>query len=118
MVKSKTKIEKQTRKKTNPELVRTIRLTKKNKEWIKISNILSGPRKERPNINLDDIKEDVIVPGKVLSQGEVGKHKVVAFSFSERAKEKIIKAGGKTISILDEIKSNPSMKGLKILNKK
>ncbi|MFH1326775.1 MAG: uL15 family ribosomal protein [archaeon] len=116
-MKSKTKIEKQTKKKHNPELVETIRLAKKSKAWLKVASILSSSRKNKIQINLNEIKEDVVVPGKVLSQGEIGKTKVVAFSFSEKAKEKIVKAGGKTINILDEIKSNPEMKGLKILLK-
>ncbi len=114
-MKSKTKIEKQTKRKTNPELVETIRIAKKHKNWNKIAEVLSGPRKNWANINLSEIKEDVVIPGKVLSQGEVGKNKVVAFNFSNKAKEKIIKAGGKAINIIDEIKSNPELKGVKIL---
>jgi len=115
MTKSKTKIEKQTKRKANPELVKTIRLLKKQKAWFEIASILSGSRRNKTSINLDRIKEDVIVAGKVLSQGEIEKHKVVAFSFSEKAKEKIIKAGGKALTILEELKLNPEMKGLKIL---
>ena len=115
MTKSKTKIEKQTKRKVNLELVETIRVAKKNKAGLEVAGILSGPRRKRININLSDIKEEVVVPGKILSQGEASKKKIVAFSFSEKAKEKIIKAGGKAINIIDEIKSNPEMKGIKIL---
>ena len=117
MVKSKTKIKKQSQRKKNFELIETIRLAKKNKEWKKVAEILSGPRRNWININLDRIKEDVVVPGKVLGQGEIGKNKIIAFSFSEKAKEKINKAGGKAIHIIDEIKSNFERKGLKILKK-
>ncbi len=115
MAKSKTKIEKQTKKKSNPELVETIRLAKKHEKWLEVAGVLSTPRRKKIEINLDKIKEDSIVPGKVLSGGEATKHKVVAFSFSEKAKEKILKAGGKAINIIEEIKQNPEMKGLKIL---
>ena len=120
MVKSKTKISKQTERKTNSVLVETINATKKHKPWLKVSSILSGPRKKRFNANLMEIKDNVVVPGKVLSLGEASKNKIVALAFSEKAKEKIIKAGGKAIIILEEIKSNPEMKGLKLLigNKK
>lgn len=115
MVKSKTKISKQTMRKTDSILVETIRIAKKHKSWFSIAEALSGPRRNRVNLNLDKIKEDVVVPGKVLSQGDAGKNKIVAFGFSEKAKEKIIKAGGKAINMLDEIKENPEMKGLKII---
>lgn len=116
-MKSKTKISRQTKRKTDSLLVETINSAKKHKHWLKVSSILSRPRKKRVNVNLTKIKEDLIIPGKVLSLGEAGKNKIVAFSFSKKAKEKIIKSGGKVISILEEIKSNPEMKGLKILEK-
>jgi len=117
-MKSKTKIEKQTKKKTNSFLVETIRLCKKKEKWKKIAEVLSGSRKNRRQINLDKIskeKEDVVIPGKVLSQGTITKKKIVALSFSKNAKEKITQAGGKALSILEEIKLNPEMKNLKIL---
>ncbi len=114
-MKSNTKIEKQLQKKTNLELVKTIITAKKHKAWNKIVGILSGSRKNRINKNLGEIKEDCIVAGKVLSQGEAGKHKIIALSFSEKANEKINKAGGKSNTILKEIKLNPEMKGLKVL---
>lgn len=115
MKKSKTKIEKQTKKKLSPLLVETIRQAKKHKAWLEVAGILSTPRRKKIQVNLDKIKEDLVVPGKVLSQGEAKKNRVVAFSFSERAKEKIVKAGGQAINMLDEIKKNPEMKGLKVL---
>ena len=114
-MKSKTKIRKQTEKKINPEVVETIKLCNKSKEWKEIAAILSGSRKNYANINLNQIKKDVVVPGKVLSSGESGKHKVVALAFSEKAKEKIEKAGGKALTILDELKLNKTRKGLEIL---
>jgi len=44
----------------------------------------------------------VVVPGKVLGDGELAKPVVVvAFTFSERAKDKIERAGGKAIALLD-----------------
>ena len=116
-MKSKTKISKQLLRKTNHTLVETILNSKKNKNWLPVADVLSSSRKNMPQINLDKIKEDVVVPGKVLSLGDAGKNKIVAFSFSEKAKEKISKAGGKAIGILEEIKSNPEMKGLKVLKK-
>ena len=121
-MKSKNKIEKQIKRKTNKELVETLIASKKNKAWIKVANILSGPRKKRRNINLEDINKEIknnkkiVVPGKILSQGELNqKIEIVALDFSEKAKEKIIKSGGKTITILEEIKKNPKAEGVEIL---
>ncbi|HJX50783.1 MAG TPA: 50S ribosomal protein L18e [Candidatus Nanoarchaeia archaeon] len=121
-MKSKTLIEKQLKKKSNPEIVETIIAAKKKKNWLEIAHILSGPRKKHSNINLQEIEKQskdndtIVIPGKVLSQGELNKKiKVVAFKFSEKAKEKIIKSGSKVLSILEEIKLNPEAKGVKII---
>lgn len=121
-MKNKTKIEKQLVKKTNPSLSETILAGKKNEKWLKIAGILSGPRRNRKNINLkylsDNYKEEdiVVVPGKILSMGELNKKmKIVALNFSKSAEEKILKSSGKTSTILEEIKSNPEAKGIKFL---
>lgn len=121
-MKSKSQIEKQLVKKTNLELVKTIIEAKKKKEWVEIAGILSGPRINKVNVNLDKINseakegETILVPGKVLSQGEINKKiKIIALKFSEKAKEKILKAKGETISISDEIKKNPDKKNVRII---
>lgn len=127
MVKSKTKIEKQSWKKGNPILVETIRAAKKtgNKDWLQVAGILSGPRRIRIEANLNEIEavtaegDSVVVPGKVLSQGEISKKiAVAALSFSEKAREKLLKTKSHAVSILDEIKKNPHAKGLKFLGAK
>lgn len=124
MTKSKTLIEKQLQKKNNPELIKTLIAAKKKDKWIEVAGIISGPKRKRINLNLDEInkqskeKDKIIVPGKVLSQGEIDKKiKVIALSFSEKAKEKLSKSGCEFSSILTEIKSNPSAEGIKILRK-
>ena len=121
-MKSKNLIEKQLERKTNPELVKTIIEAKKKKNWLDVAAALSGPRAKRTNINLDKINEEakegeiVVVAGKVLSQGELDKKiKVVALSFSEMAKEKIEKAKGEALTILEEIKKNPEAKNVRFL---
>ena len=93
-MKSKSLIEKQLRKKTNPELVETIIAAKKHKNWLKIAGLLSTPRKKHKTMNLKDINEiskegeTIIIPGKVLSQGEINKKiKITALSFSQKAKD-------------------------------
>ncbi len=121
-MKSKSTIEKQLEKKANPELVKTIIEAKKKKNWLGVAAILSGPRTKRINLNLEKINkeakegETVIVVGKVLSQGELDKKiKVVALSFSEKAKEKISKAKGEALTISEEIKKNPDAKNVRFL---
>jgi large subunit ribosomal protein L18e len=122
MVKSKTKISKQLEKKTNPELVETILLAKKNSAWLEVASIISGPRRKMKNVNLNELekisdKEKIIVvPGKVLSEGEFNKKaKIVALSFSEKAREKLLNSKCDVSNILEEIKSNPNAKDVKIL---
>ena len=111
-------------KKTSTELVKTIIAAKKNKAWIKVAGILSGPRKNRANLNLEEIdkkvekNEIVVVPGKILSQGSVNKKiKIIALNFSDKAKEKLLKYKCEVSSIIEEIKKNPGGKGIKILER-
>jgi len=121
-MKSKTKIQKQLVKKRNPELVETVILAKKNPKWIEIAALLSGPTKERIQVNLDKIEKNskageiIVIPGKILSVGEISKKlKIVALNFSERAKEKLLKSNCEIILLKDEIKNNKDAKGVKIL---
>jgi large subunit ribosomal protein L18e len=122
MVKSKTSIEKQLKRKTNPELVKTIIEAKKKKNWLEVAAALSSPRAKRINMNLNKINDEakegeiVVIAGKILSQGELNKKiKVVALSFSEKAREKIEKAKGDALTILEEIKKNPEAKSVRFL---
>lgn len=121
-MKSKTKVNQQGRRKRNPELVDTIINAKKNKNWFRISEVLSSPRKNKVEINLGVISKEageskvVAIPGKVLSMGNIDKKiKVVALGFSKNAQDKILKSGGSVSTILNEIKTNPEAKGVKIL---
>jgi len=121
-MKSKTKIEKQMKKKTSSLLVKTIISAKKKKGWLKVAEILSGPRKKRVNINLEKINkeaekgEKIVVPGKVLSQGEINKKlKIIALDFSKKAKEKLLKSKSESSSIIEEIQKNPEAKEIRIL---
>jgi len=125
MVKSKTLIEKQLQRKTNSVLVETIIAAKKKDAWNEVAELLSRSRRKRINLNLTELngveagdKDILVIPGKVLSEGNIDKKlKIVALGYSERAKEKLLKSGCKVSSILEEIKSNPTGKDLKILRK-
>ncbi len=121
-MKTKSKIEKQLQKKKNSYLVETIIVAKKKKNWVEVAGILSGPTRKRININLEKVDKEaeegktVVVPGKVLSLGEITKKiKIAALGFSEKAKEKLLKSNSEVLSIIEEIKKNPEAKGIKIL---
>ena len=126
-MKRKTNISKQLERKNSQKLIKTILAAKKNSEWRTVAAVLASPRKNFLNLNLQEIdkqtnegkREIIVIPGKVLSQGELTKKiKIVALNFSERAKEKLLKSGSEVINIIDEIKKNPEGKNLKILGRK
>ena len=121
-MKTKTKIEKQTKRKTNKGLILSIINAKKSKEWLEVAGIISTPKRKRINVNLEKIDkeskegETILIPGKVLSQGEINKKiKIVALGFSKKAREKLSKSKIGVSSINEEIKKNPNAKGIKIL---
>ena len=123
-MKSKTKIMKQLQRKLNPSIVETILAAKKHENWIKVAEILSEPRRKSIDFNLQEISknakegENILIPGKVLSQGEINKKiKIVALGFSSKAKEKLSKSKNEILTIVEEIKKNPGAKGLRIMVK-
>lgn len=91
------------------------------KLWKRIAKDLEKSSRRRRIVNIYKIdkytKEDetAVIPGKVLSIGELKKKvKVAAFQFSDEAKEKI-NAVGKAITINDLIKENPKGKKIRII---
>ena len=115
-------------KKTNPVLITLIHDLKKASYendatiWKDIALRLEKPSKNWPEVTLDRInkyineKETALVPGKVLSSGDLTKKvNIAAWSFSEKSMEKIKKAGGKYMSIEELMKSNPKGKDIRIL---
>ena len=105
--------------KTNPALLNVILLLRKQKSpfWIKIAGIISKPKRKSVAVNLSKISryssdgDTVIVPGKVLSSGELN-HKITiaAVSASLEARKK-----AKIISIEEIVKKNPKGEGLKVV---
>ncbi len=119
---SKTKIGKKIVQKNDLEIVETILVAKKKKAWNKVAQIVGGSRKKYSSINLKEIDnfsqdgDTIVVPGKVLSSGNLYKKvKVCAVNFSESAKEKLKNAKIDYFKILEEIEKNPEAKGVKIL---
>ena len=79
------------------------------------------PSRTRRKVNIYSINayakdgETVLVPGKVLSEGNLSrKVNVAAFQFSEKAREKINKSG-KAISLREIMQSNPKGKNIRII---
>ena len=98
-------------------------LKKADKEiWKKVARELSKPTRRRPSVNISKIEEHVndgetvLVPGKVLGAGHLGKKvEVAAFAFSKSAKTLIEKNGGKIMGIDELMKANPEGKNVRIL---
>ncbi|MFA5856655.1 MAG: uL15 family ribosomal protein [Candidatus Pacearchaeota archaeon] len=116
---SKTKIKHKTRKKTNSYLVETISLANKNNH-LDLARALTISTKRQPKLNLNDLnnvtEKEIIFPGKILSMGNINKKiKISAINFSDNAKEKLKKAGCETKRINDEIRDNPTLKGVQII---
>ena len=119
---SKTKIKSNTRKKTSQELVETIKLATKNPNWRQIADTVSRSRSNYSAVNLKDIDKNategdtIIVPGKILSQGEITKKiRLCALSISKEAKEKLKNTKSEFFHLMHEIKNNPKAEGIKIV---
>jgi len=84
---------------------------KKHSFWTVLSKKLAKPRRQRSVVNLSKISryaksdELVVIPGKVLASGEIkGSYTIAALNFSEVAEAKIVKAGGKVLSLQELLK--------------
>ncbi len=104
------------------KLLKKVARENKANIWRYVAELLQKPRRLRPQVNISKINrytkdgDTIIIPGKVLGAGNLD-HKVTvaAYSYSESAKEKIEKAGGKVISIQDLIHENPKGSNVKII---
>lgn len=106
-------------------LIRTLKKGSREsgaKIWRDIADRLSRSRKIRVAVNLSRLNrhtekgETVVVPGKVLGAGNIDHpFNVAAFAFSEQAQSKILKAGGKCLSILKLMEKNPKGTNVKII---
>ena len=93
-----------------------------NAFWRRIRSDLLKPRRNQRVANLYKISKNaregeiIVVPGKVLSVGEISKKVLVAaLSFSGNAQKKINEAKGKTITLEQLYKENPEGKNVRIL---
>ncbi|MBI2972132.1 MAG: 50S ribosomal protein L18e [Candidatus Aenigmarchaeota archaeon] len=98
--------------KDNPGLRKLIATLQQQREYKDIASQLAAGRRQRNSVNLWKINklarsnESIVVPGKVLSEGELTKPvKVFAWQFSHRSKEKIAQAGGAALPLEEILKS-------------
>jgi large subunit ribosomal protein L18e len=111
--------------KTNPNLLNLIERLRKEAYiseapvWRDVADRLMKPRQNWAEVNLSRIerfaseRDVIIVPGKLLGAGVISKKvTVAAFKCSEAAREKIARAGGRSISIEELLMDNP--KGSKV----
>ncbi len=89
--------------------------------WKRVAEELEGSTRRMVAVNvskLDTVVQDgeiALVPGKVLSLGDVSKKMTVAaFQFSEAARAKI-SAKGEAISITELLKKNPAGKKVRLV---
>ena len=89
--------------------------------WKRIASELERPTRSRRDVNIGKIdkhtkeNETAVVPGKVLSKGELTKKiTIAAQNFSAEARKKINK-NGRAISIAELIKSSPKEKRIRII---
>jgi large subunit ribosomal protein L18e len=114
--------------KGNPELLRVVhalRLAARAHDaplWASVADRLERARHQTPAVNvgqLDRIAEaeqTLVVPGKVLADGDLSKKlTVAAFSYSAGARTKIHAAGGLALTLDDLLKSKPNGAGVRLI---
>ena len=114
--------------KTNPNLVVLIQHLKDASRaneapvWRDIALRLEGPIRHWAEVNVGKINryasenEVVVVPGKLLGAGEIEKKvTVAAYRSSGQARDKIEKAGGKSLSIEELVSQNPKGSNVRIM---
>jgi len=106
-------------------LVRLLRKMAREQQvriWREVADHLEKQKRRRVAVNLGRINRNttnrdvVIVPGKTLSDGLL-EHSVTvsSLSFSEKAREKIHRAGGSCLRIDELVKQKPKGSKIKIL---
>lgn len=114
---------------TNPYLKQLIEnLKKRSLElkapiWKDISEKLSRSTRQRIQVNLSNIErnvadgETIVVPGAVLSSGNLTKKvNIAAWKFSKAAEEKIKGSNGRFMLIEELMKENPKGSNVRIIS--
>jgi large subunit ribosomal protein L18e len=90
--------------------------------WRDIAKRLEKPRRNWAEVNLSRLEryandgDVVIVPGKVLAAGSINKKlTVAAYSFSDKAAQAIVDAGGQRMTIMQLVEERPDGKNVRIM---
>ncbi|MBI3034672.1 50S ribosomal protein L18e [Candidatus Woesearchaeota archaeon] len=90
--------------------------------WRRIADDLERPSRNRRSVNLSRINrytksgEIIIVPGKVLSEGNLDKSiTIAAWQFSRQAVDKISRANARALTIAELMQQNPDGKNVRII---
>ena len=107
------------KKKKNPKLVEAIILAQKN-NLLDLGEKLSRPTRLFTKINLNELEklkgDNFLVAGFVLGTGNINrKISISAMKFSESALEKLKDKGSEIKTIVEFIKGNKKLEGVKIL---
>ena len=118
------KTERKAREKTNPTVLSTVIALNKTKSrlWKDIAERIVRPTRQMKGVPLWRINKHtkegdvVVVPGKVLGNGEMD-HKVTvaALGYSQKAAEKLKAAKCKTHTIRELAEKNPKGSGIRII---
>lgn len=102
--------------------LKTMAIEKKVNLWKRVAVDLEKPSRSRRIVNVYKIDstvkdgEFVVVPGKVLGNGDISKPvTVAALSFSDEAVKKILSAKGKVLTLGDALAQNPQGKNVRII---
>ena len=90
--------------------------------WFRIAELLEKPRRQKIIVNVSKINRYgdeshiIVVPGKLLGAGKIEKKvTVAAFTYSQKAKEKIEAAGGRILTLVELLEEQPEAKEIKII---
>ena len=102
--------------------LKKLSLEKKAPFWKRIATELEKPSRNKRVVNLWKIEkvckddETIIVPGKVLGDGNLNKKvTVVALNYSKDAKKKLTDSKVSFMTNQDLMKKNPEAKGVRII---
>lgn len=113
---------------TNAERLKLIKLLRKAARerkcalWGHVADRLETSTTHRVAVNLSrinrytDDNDVAVVAGKALSEGELGHPvTVAAFAFSQGARDKILKAGGRCVTLQELLAENPSGSNVRLI---
>lgn len=90
--------------------------------WRDIASRLEKPSRNWAQVNISKLEahvrdgENVVIPGKLLGSGDVGKaFTVIAYNASASAKAKIAAAGGKVLTLQEGVAAFPKGEKCRIL---